>query len=82
MDLFDFNDNEEKAKPLAERMRANSMEELAKKNLDDCKLYSPYSGVLLFSRYMSAVLGFNPSSNSFHDWFMFVPILTKYYNNN
>lgn len=27
MDLFDFNDNEEKAKPLAERMRANSMEE-------------------------------------------------------
>lgn len=27
MDLFDFNDNEEKAKPLAERMRANSMDE-------------------------------------------------------
>ena len=27
MDLFDFNDNEEKAKPLAERMRANSLEE-------------------------------------------------------
>lgn len=27
MDLFDFNDNEERAKPLAERMRANSMEE-------------------------------------------------------
>lgn len=27
MDLFDFNNNEEKAKPLAERMRANSLEE-------------------------------------------------------
>ena len=27
MDLFVFNDNEEKAKPLAERMRANSMDE-------------------------------------------------------
>jgi len=27
MDLFDFNDNEEKAKPLAERMRANSLDE-------------------------------------------------------
>ena len=27
MDLFDFNHNEEKAKPLAERMRANSLEE-------------------------------------------------------
>ncbi len=27
MDLFEFNDNEEKAKPLAERMRANSMDE-------------------------------------------------------
>ncbi len=27
MDLFDFNKNEEKAKPLAERMRANSLEE-------------------------------------------------------
>lgn len=27
MDLFDFNDNEEKAKPLAERMRASKMED-------------------------------------------------------
>ena len=27
MDLFDFNRNEESAKPLAERMRANSLEE-------------------------------------------------------
>ena len=27
MDLFDFNDNEEKAKPLAERMRASRMED-------------------------------------------------------
>ncbi|MBR2341517.1 MAG: replication-associated recombination protein A [Clostridia bacterium] len=27
MDLFDFNNNEEKAKPLAERMRANSLDE-------------------------------------------------------
>ncbi len=27
MDLFDFNDNEEKAKPLAERMRANTLNE-------------------------------------------------------
>ncbi len=27
MDLFDFNNNEENAKPLAERMRANSLEE-------------------------------------------------------
>ena len=27
MDLFDFNNNEERAKPLAERMRANSLEE-------------------------------------------------------
>ncbi len=27
MDLFDFNQNEERAKPLAERMRANSLEE-------------------------------------------------------
>lgn len=27
MDLFDFNQNEEKAKPLAERMRANSLDE-------------------------------------------------------
>ncbi len=27
MDLFDFNDNEERAKPLAERMRASSMKE-------------------------------------------------------
>ncbi len=27
MDLFDFNQNEEKAKPLAERMRANTLEE-------------------------------------------------------
>ncbi len=27
MDLFDFNKNEEKAKPLAERMRANTLEE-------------------------------------------------------
>ncbi len=27
MDLFDFNHNEERAKPLAERMRANSLEE-------------------------------------------------------
>ena len=27
MDLFDFNHNEEKAKPLAERMRANSLDE-------------------------------------------------------
>lgn len=27
MDLFDFNDNEEKAKPLAERMRANNLDE-------------------------------------------------------
>ncbi len=27
MDLFDFNKNEERAKPLAERMRANSLEE-------------------------------------------------------
>ncbi len=27
MDLFDFNDNEEKAKPLAERMRANTLKE-------------------------------------------------------
>ncbi len=27
MDLFDFNNNEEKAKPLAERMRANALEE-------------------------------------------------------
>ena len=27
MDLFDFNDNEEKAKPLAERMRANRLDE-------------------------------------------------------
>ncbi len=27
MDLFDFNDNEERAKPLAERMRANSLNE-------------------------------------------------------
>ena len=27
MDLFDFNNNEEKAKPLAERMRANTLEE-------------------------------------------------------
>ncbi|MBR4943542.1 MAG: replication-associated recombination protein A [Clostridia bacterium] len=27
MDLFDFNDNEEKAKPLAERMRANTLDE-------------------------------------------------------
>lgn len=26
--------------------QAKSMEELAKKNLDDCKLYSPYSGVI------------------------------------
>ena len=27
MDLFDFNNNEETAKPLAERMRANTLEE-------------------------------------------------------
>ncbi len=27
MDLFDFNDNEERAKPLAERMRANTLKE-------------------------------------------------------
>ena len=27
MDLFDFNKNEETAKPLAERMRANSLDE-------------------------------------------------------
>ena len=27
MDLFDFNRNEETAKPLAERMRANTLEE-------------------------------------------------------
>lgn len=27
MDLFDFNDNEEKAKPLAERMRANTLKD-------------------------------------------------------
>ena len=27
MDLFDFNENEEKAKPLAERMRASKMDE-------------------------------------------------------
>ena len=27
MDLFDFNDNEEKAKPLAERMRASTLDE-------------------------------------------------------
>ena len=27
MDLFDFNNHEETAKPLAERMRANSLEE-------------------------------------------------------
>lgn len=27
MDLFDFNENEEKAKPLAERMRANTLDE-------------------------------------------------------
>ena len=27
MDLFDFNNNEETAKPLAERMRANSLDE-------------------------------------------------------
>ncbi len=26
-DLFDFNDNEEKAKPLAERMRASSFKD-------------------------------------------------------
>ena len=29
MDLFDLNRNEEKAKPLAERMRANTLEEFA-----------------------------------------------------
>lgn len=29
MDLFDFNRNEEKAKPLAERMRANTLDEFA-----------------------------------------------------
>lgn len=27
MDLFDFNNNEETAKPLAERMRANNLDE-------------------------------------------------------
>ena len=27
MDLFDFNENEEKAKPLAERMRASTLKE-------------------------------------------------------
>ena len=27
MDLFDFNDNEEKAKPLAERMRASTLDD-------------------------------------------------------
>ena len=27
MDLFDFNENEERAKPLAERMRANTLKE-------------------------------------------------------
>ena len=27
MDLFDFNNNEETAKPLAERMRANNLNE-------------------------------------------------------
>mgnify|MGYP001771366434 FL=1 len=27
MDLFDFNDNEEKAKPLAERMRATTLDD-------------------------------------------------------
>lgn len=32
MDLFDFNDNEEKAKPLAERMRANSLKDFVGQN--------------------------------------------------
>ena len=29
MDLFDFNENEERAKPLAERMRATTLKEFA-----------------------------------------------------